>query len=230
MIRPLCGPLRRPEMTIDRWNSILVVRVVPSNASRTSDQPPLWGSYRVADDLIRFEPRFPLEPGMSYEAEFDPVRLHDVARALTPPGGIAIGQPGSTTRLIAHYSPPKKPAQSTTQVAEIYPSRDLLPENLLRFTIFFSAPMSRGEAYRRIKLLDLARARRVDAPFLELDEELWSPDGTRFTLVFDPGRIKRGLKPREEVGPVLEAGQVVFPGHRSPMARCVGELAQDRVP
>ena len=47
----------------------------------------------------------------------------------------------------------------------------------------------------------------MDAPFLELDEELWSPDGTRFTLVFDPGRIKRGLKPREEVGPVLEAGK-----------------------
>ena len=44
-------------------------------------------------------------------------------------------------------------------------------------------------------------------PFLELDEELWSPDGTRFTLLFDPGRVKRGLKPREEVGPVLEAGK-----------------------
>ena len=47
----------------------------------------------------------------------------------------------------------------------------------------------------------------MDAPFLELDEELWSPDGTRFTLVFDPGRIKRGLKPREEAGPILEAGK-----------------------
>ena len=44
-------------------------------------------------------------------------------------------------------------------------------------------------------------------PFLELDEELWSPDGTRFTLLFDPGRVKRGLKPREELGPVLEAGK-----------------------
>ena len=67
--------------------------------------------------------------------------------------------------------------------------------------------MSRGEAYRRIKLLEAATGKRVDAPFLELDEELWSPDGTRFTLLFDPGRIKRGLRPREEVGPVLEAGK-----------------------
>ncbi len=199
--------LARPEMTIDRWNSILVVRVVPADGSRIPVQPPLWGSYRVADDIIRFEPRFALEAGMSYQAEFDPVRLHDITRALTPSGEVALGKPRSTTKLIAHYSLAKKPAQSTTQVAEIYPSRDLLPENLLRFYIIFSAPMSRGEAYRRITLLDEATGKIVEAPFLELDEELWSPDGTRFTLVCDPGRVKRGLKPREEVGPVLEAGK-----------------------
>jgi len=66
--------------------------------------------------------------------------------------------------------------------------------------------MGRGDAYRHIRLLDAA-GKPVDAPFLELDEELWSRDGMRFTLVFDPGRIKRGLKPREEQGPVLEAGK-----------------------
>ena len=66
--------------------------------------------------------------------------------------------------------------------------------------------MSRGEAYRHIRLLD-AKGKPVDAPFLELDEELWSRDGMRFTLLFDPGRIKRGLKPREDLGPVLEAGK-----------------------
>jgi hypothetical protein len=47
----------------------------------------------------------------------------------------------------------------------------------------------------------------VHAPFLELEEELWSPDGKRFTLFIDPGRIKRGLKPREMFGPVLESGK-----------------------
>ena len=65
--------------------------------------------------------------------------------------------------------------------------------------------MSRGEAYRRIRLLDAA-GKPVADPFLELDQELWSGDGCRFTLLFDPGRIKRELKPREELGPVLEQG------------------------
>ncbi len=67
----------------------------------------------------------------------------------------------------------------------------------------------------RIQLLD-EKDHRVNDPFLELAEELWSNDGRRFTLLFDPGRIKRGLKPREEVGPVLEAGKaytlVIDPG------------------
>jgi len=40
-----------------------------------------------------------------------------------------------------------------------------------------------------------------------LGEELWNPDGTRLTLLFDPGRIKRGLRPREEDGPILEEGK-----------------------
>jgi hypothetical protein len=199
--------LARADLTIDRWNSFLVVRVVSATDSTATDQPALWGSYRGAADVIRFEPRFPLEPGLRYRAEFDPVRLNAVVRAIDPGVEHAANEPRSTARLVAEYSVPTKPARATTRVAAVYPSRDLLPENLLHFYIYFSAPMSRGEAYQRITLIDTATRKKVDAPFLELDEELWSPDGTRFTLVFDPGRIKRGLRPREEVGPVLEAGK-----------------------
>jgi len=38
-------------------------------------------------------------------------------------------------------------------------------------------------------------------------EELWDADGLRLTLFIDPGRVKRGLKPREDLGPVLEKRQ-----------------------
>lgn len=201
-LRSLSGSDIAPE----RWTAFFVVRVVPATGPAAPDQPPLWGSYRIVGDVIRFEPRFPFEPGMRYRAEFDPVRFHAIAREIDRGEGPAAGQPRSTARLIAEYSPPRKPAQATTRVAAVYPSRDFLPENLLHFYVHFSAPMSRGEAYQRIKLID-STGKPVDAPFLELDEELWSPDGTRFTLIFDPGRIKRGLRPREEVGPVLESGK-----------------------
>jgi hypothetical protein len=50
--------------------------------------------------------------------------------------------------------------------------------------------MSRGEAYRRVHLLD-ATGRPINLAFLEIEQELWDPEGRRLTLLFDPGRVKR---------------------------------------
>ena len=47
----------------------------------------------------------------------------------------------------------------------------------------------------------------MELPFLEIDEELWNPEMTRLTLFIDPGRIKRGVQPLEEIGPALEEGK-----------------------
>ncbi|MHB1556890.1 MAG: Ig-like domain-containing protein [Isosphaeraceae bacterium] len=203
--------LREANPAPDVWTRFLSVRVVRrgDHPSKTEPVPPLLGSYRVVGDAIRFQPRFPLEPGVRYRAEFHPSRLAETTRLLDK---------SATDHPPNPSSPPGKPqtadfsfvepsAGPATTVTAVYPSRAVLPENLLRFYIHFSAPMSRGEAYRHIRLLDPA-GKPVDAPFLELDEELWSGDGRRFTLLFDPGRVKRGLKPREEVGPVLESGRL----------------------
>jgi hypothetical protein len=47
----------------------------------------------------------------------------------------------------------------------------------------------------------------VPLAFLELDQELWDPDNQRLTVLFDPGRIKRGLVPEQEIGPPLVEGK-----------------------
>jgi hypothetical protein len=47
----------------------------------------------------------------------------------------------------------------------------------------------------------------VELPFLELQQELWDPDYKRLTVLFDPGRIKRGLLPLQESGPAIEEGK-----------------------
>jgi hypothetical protein len=198
--------LRMSAIEHGRWTSFLWVRVVSEKRQGSTDNPPVLGGYKLDGDIIRFEPRFPLEPGVRYRAEFDPAGLHALVQtgSFDPEAGRKGS--GSSRKLVAEYSRPKQPARSTTEVVEVYPTPATLPENLLRFYLYFSAPMSRGEAYRRIKLVD-AKDKPVPSPFLELDEELWSGDGKRFTLFLDPGRIKRGLKPRAEVGPVLEAGK-----------------------
>ena len=66
--------------------------------------------------------------------------------------------------------------------------------------------MAAGDAYEHVKLLK-ANGEVVTRAFLEIGEELWDGSGQRITLLFDPGRVKKGLSPRLQFGPVLEAGQ-----------------------
>ena len=168
------------------WRAVFRVAV----ADQADGGVAMLGTYSAEGEAITFEPRFPLAPGTSYRATFDPAKL---------PGQPA-GKVVSTTLSIP--KPDAPPAAVTT----VYPSADTLPENTLRIYIHFTAPMARGNCYQHIKLLR-ADGVQVKDPFLELGEELWNPAQTRFTLLFDPGRIKQGLVPREELGPAIEAGK-----------------------
>ncbi len=106
---------------------------------------------------------------------------------------------------MAEFVLPKKPATATTRVTAVYPTRDTVPENLLKFYLHLSGPMSRGLAYEHIHLRD-ETGKDVAFAFVEVAGELWDPRGERLTLLFDPGRLKTGLKPREEFGPILRQG------------------------
>jgi hypothetical protein len=148
------------------------------------DVPPMLGQYRVEAGALVFSPQYPAQPGVKYRA---------VARI-----------PGSAPITVL-VDIPKPAVKSTTVVERIYPSVDVLPENQLKFYIHFSAPMARGFGYEHIVLRD-ERGAVVEVPFLELTEELWDPTGQRFTLFFDPGRIKRGLVSQQQLGMALKEG------------------------
>lgn len=174
--------------------NLFTVYVLEKNADKLPvDLPPLLGGYKVGEDSLRFTPRFSLLAGNRYRAVLQPEILN----------GRKGEAKNAITLDIAIATPKRKDA---TVVTQIYPSSDKLPENQLRFYLHFSQPVSKGEAYTHLKLLK-ENGQPVELPFLELGEELWDGSGKRLTLLIDPGRIKRGLKPREDVGPVLEAGQ-----------------------
>jgi hypothetical protein len=179
-------------LTKTDWQQILAVYVELDSNLDASQMPPMVGTYRIEASELIFQPRFPLEPGLDYRATFDPT---------WPPKADRV-----PTHMTATFRLPKLDATPSTHLLQIYPSIDVLPENQLKFYLHFSAPMSRGEAYRRIGLLD-EDGQPVVLPFLELDEELWDREGRRLTLLFDPGRIKRGVRPLEEVGPAIEEGK-----------------------
>jgi hypothetical protein len=147
--------------------------------------PPLLGKYRIDNGALAFAPQFSLQPGLSYRA---------VARI---PGGAPLAKV---------FTIPKPDMKPTTVVQRVYPSANVLPENQLKFYIHFSSAMARGAGYNHISLLDES-GKKIDVPFLELTEELWDRSGRRFTVFFDPGRIKRGLLSHQELGVALEEGK-----------------------
>lgn len=97
-------------------------------------------------------------------------------------------------------------ASGQTSVVRVYPTADVLPANQLKLYIEFSAPMSRGEAAKRVRLFE-SGGKLVEMPFVDIDEELWDREQKRLTLLFDPGRIKRGVLPERELGGALEPGK-----------------------
>jgi hypothetical protein len=190
---PVLKELRRANWNVEQWQRLLSVYAEQGDLLADIGLPPMLGEYRVMADSLRFEPQFPLEAGLAYRATFQPGQM---------PGGKKSGE----RPISALLQRPARRTEPTTVVAQIYPSASTVPENLLKFYVHFSASMSGGHIYEHIHLLNDA-GKPVELPFLEIDEELWNPEMTRLTLFIDPGRIKRGVKPLEEIGPALEQGK-----------------------
>jgi hypothetical protein len=193
--------LEQRNTSYDEWTALF--RVVVSSdssdgrAAPSSDRVAVLGSYKVIDGRLRFTPRFPLDPGQRYDVTLDPARL--------PPNQEAAG--GWRSRpLVASIDVPGLQGHPSTRVAAVYPSSDEVPENQLRLYIAFSSPMGLSAGSRHIRLLDQTGQVVLD-PFLPLDVELWNEDRTRYTVLFDPGRVKRGILPNEEMGRALIAGR-----------------------
>lgn len=133
--------------------------------------------------------------------------------------GIAVAAIGLALAIGAAW------AREDSAAVQIYPTADRLPANLLRLYLVFDRPMSAGESRAHLKLLDAAH-QPVEGAFLELEEELWDASGKRLTVLFDPGRIKRGLRANLEAGPPLVDGRrytlVVDAGWRDGAGRPLG--------
>lgn len=97
-------------------------------------------------------------------------------------------------------------ADDRHEVTAVYPTSDVLPENLLRLYVHFSTPMRRGQVRESIKLIG-ENGEQIINPFLNLAIELWDRDERRLTLLLDPGRIKRGVGPNVQAGAPLQRGK-----------------------
>jgi hypothetical protein len=166
----------------DGWQSVLVVRT-----GEDASAPAVLGDYRMNMGVLSFTPRFPPSPGVKLHVEF---RMRN----------------GSSMRGV--YGDDVRALIPIARVTHIYPTTDEWPANTLKMYVEFSEPMAIGEAYDHVRILD-DKGVAVEGPFVEIDQELWDPEGKRVTLLFDPGRIKRGLVDNEQSGPPLMPGRTI---------------------
>jgi hypothetical protein len=152
--------LERLHLTQQQWqDSYFWVRVVRDDEKeRVVASGNVLGSYVINGGKVIFAPRFPLQPGVTYRADFCPtglVRDRTVNRAFYQ-DQLALESEHLLEEYLSVFVRIPGGGSSSTVVAALYPTPSTLPENLLKFYIHFSAPMSRGEAYQRIHLLDAA--------------------------------------------------------------------------
>jgi hypothetical protein len=180
------GTLRQANLSREAWKSVLRVSV-------SADAAPVLGTYAVEQNAIVFTPAFPLDPGRAYYVVFDPSAL-----------------PGAPlphlTKISTVVTPPAAAATAATRVAALYPSAQTVPANLLRMYIEFNGPMGSRGGQDYIQVVDAQHHPIADA-LLPLDTGLWNPDHTRFTVLFDPGRVKRGILPNRTMGRALKPGE-----------------------
>jgi hypothetical protein len=148
------------------------------------ERPAVAGTHAIDERGFWFEPRFPFVPGLRYTARFT-LRDVQVDRAFE------VARP-------ADADPPR--------VVDLHPSGDTLPENALRLYVQFSRPMTARGVQAHVHLVD-ADGPEVPLAFVPVEDGLWDPQRTRLTLLFHPGRVKRGVAPGEGMGPPLRAGR-----------------------
>ena len=104
------------------------------------------------------------------------------------------------------FSSTCEPVAEKAHVSAVYPTADRLPENLLRFYVYFSKPMQREDILSSVYLED-KEGKRLQGVFLDNKFALWSTDSSRLTLLFDPGRVKTGLVAHNAMGRALIPGE-----------------------
>ncbi len=174
-----------------RLGSLLRVRVVDADVCDGEELPEVSGDYRFQTDEICFVPHFPFRAGIEYRA------ILDVA-------GLSLAGPASLvteTFYVLRDAPCVDP-----RVIEVFPTSNVLPENLLRFCVKFSNAMQRGHVAGNVAVLD-EHGNPTDDVLYRPPAELWSRDMTCLTILLDPGRLKRSVGPNRMLGPPLQAGQ-----------------------
>lgn len=193
-VAALAGAASNGTWTDADWQALLRVSVKAAGGSGST--PAVAGTHAIVGGAVRFTPMFPFDEGRQYDVVLDAARLPAVEDDV----------PWRRQKIAAVVGRPAVARSPSTFVTHLYPSGDVVPANQLRMYLHFSAPMDWRSGYDHVTLLD-DRGHEVLDAFLPLDADFWNDDRTRYTVFFDPGRVKRGILPNKQMGRALVAGK-----------------------
>jgi len=186
--------LDRASLSISEWQRVFRVFIADDI---NSDRLPILGKYSTTNLTIRFTPLYPFDPGQDYDVVFNPAGFVDRK-------GLSVEWPTKT--LVERFHVKTSVTSPSTEIVAVFPSAKELPENQLRFYVFFSAPMGFEGGSAHVSLL-ASDGSLIPNAFLPLDVALWNNERTRYTMLFDPGRVKTGILPNQQDGRPLQAGK-----------------------
>ena len=187
----IADQLLTTKLTFPEWASFYSIRTVGSTRS-------VLGDYRVEKNRTAFSPRFLPDPDVDYIVSFNFNKLNEV---------LNISFRSEKDSLIYETVVFKSIDSQASEILQIYPHINVLPENALRLYIYFSKPMSFENPYDHISLLD-QRREKINNAFVVLPKGLWNEDRTRLTVLLHPGRVKQGVGPNLIEGSVLKEGNL----------------------
>ncbi len=153
------------------------LRVVLLHPKTGQPGPDLFGTFRKTEKGLSFRPRFSLEPGLKFRAS------------------------AGEREAVDFVAPAKEFTSAPPRVTGVYPTGKILPANVLRFYIYFSAPIQGGsDVFKQIQILG-PDGQIVEDPWLV--EEIWDEASQCLIIYIHPGRIKWGVSLRETLGPVF---------------------------
>lgn len=180
-----CGPAllgQRDTNGVPRWIKLSGHQKIIIFVSG-QDTAVAGGMTDVEQDAV-FVPAFPLTPGLRYRvASIDDPKCNTTFE-------VASAQAARLPRLLS-----------------VHPAASLIPENVLRFYLYFSEPMAEGSFLEHVRLIHDNSGADLTGVFFDNIYELWSPDRQRITLLVDPGRVKTGLAANARLGRAFRAGE-----------------------
>jgi hypothetical protein len=169
--------------------AVVATHIVPVFGRLPGLQPAAGEFFFSMQGEVCFRPRHPFLAGTAYSL----LRLSESAEPVE----------------LGSLAAPENLDGPTTRVLAIQPAVTVVPANLLRLYVHFSAPMSEGQGAHCLRLLDADSGDVIEGALLMEPPELWDRGHRRLTVLVEPGRVKRGLRPNREAGRPLNPGRTV---------------------